>query len=144
MVQELNLEGPLCRLENEVEEQRWYDNLIFARTREELDTIANKAREDCIVMTGLMSSTSPPREWGPRKEWLRLLVIDTLKKILPDFNGKLGFINLGKNNGRDIPMAKVKCEVATKIESHSLKKGRKTLKFLEGSTLQIWSVFLLA
>ena len=131
VIPELNLEVRLCRLENEVEERRWYDNLIFARTREELDTIANKAKEDRIVMTGLTSSTPPPREWGPRKEWLRLLVVDTLKKILPDFNGKLGFINQGKNNGRDIPMAEVKfetVEVATKIRKAFAEQRKKDPK----------------
>jgi hypothetical protein len=124
---ELNLDGRLRKLENEVEERRWYDNLIFARTREELDTIANKAKEDRIVMTGLTSSNPPPRDWAPRKEWLRTLVIDTLKKVLPDFNGKVGFINQGKSNGRDIPMAEVKCEsveVATKIRKSFAEKRK--------------------
>ncbi len=49
----VSLEVRMLRLENEVEERRWYDNLLFARTREELDTISNKAKEDRIVMTGL-------------------------------------------------------------------------------------------
>jgi hypothetical protein len=105
-----SLEVRMSRLENDVEERRWYDNLLFARTREELDTISNKAKEDRIVMTGLTSSVPPPREWVQRKEWLRALVVDTLKKVQPDFGGKLGFINQGKNNGRDIPMVEVKCE----------------------------------
>jgi hypothetical protein len=93
-----------------LEERRWYDNLLFARTREELDTISNKAKEDRIVITGLTSATAPPRDWTPRKEWLRKLVVDTLKKVYPEFNGNLGFINQGKNNGRDIPMVEAKCE----------------------------------
>jgi hypothetical protein len=107
---EFNLENRLKRLESEVEERRWYDNLLFARTREELDTISNKAKEDRIVITGLTSATAPPRDWNPRKEWLRKLVVDTLKKVYPEFNGNLGFINQGKNNGRDIPMVEAKCE----------------------------------
>jgi len=107
---ELSLEVRMSRLENEVEERRWYDNLLFARTREELDTIANRAKEDRIVITGLTSSTPPPSEWVPRKEWLRKLVIATLTKVYPEFNGQLGFINQGKNNGKDIPMVEVKCK----------------------------------
>jgi len=107
---EMFLENRIRKLENEVEERRWFDNLLFARTREELDTIANKAKEDRIVITGLTSSTPPPVEWVPKKEWLRKLVIATLKKVHPDFNGQLGFINQGKSNGKDIPMVEVKCE----------------------------------
>lgn len=109
---ELSLEVRMSRLENEVEERRWYDNLLFARTREELDTISNKSKEDRIVMTGLTSNVPPPREWAAKKEWIRDLVTVTLKKVLPEFNGKLGFINQGKNNGRDIPMVEVKCDSA--------------------------------
>jgi len=107
---EMYLENRIRKLENEVEERRWYDNLLFARTREELDTIANRAKEDRIVITGLTSSTPPPSEWVPRKEWLRKLVIATLTKVYPEFNGQLGFINQGKNNGKDIPMVEAKCE----------------------------------
>jgi hypothetical protein len=107
---EMFLENRIRKLENEVEERRWFDNLLFARTREELDTIANKAKEDRIVITGLTSSTPPSVDWVPRKEWLRKLVIAALKKVHPDFNGQLGFINQGKNNGKDIPIVEVKCE----------------------------------
>jgi len=107
---EMFLENRIRKLENEVEERRWYDNLLFARTREELDTIANRSKEDRIVITGLTSSTPPPSDWIPRKEWLRKIVIDTLVKVYPDFNRQLGFINQGKNNGKDIPMVEAKCE----------------------------------
>ncbi len=96
---ELSLEARMSCLENEVEERRWYDNLLFARTREELDTTSNKSKEDRIVMTGLTSNVPPPREWAAKKEWIQDLVIVTLKKVLPEFSGKLGFINQGKNNG---------------------------------------------
>jgi hypothetical protein len=81
---------------------------LFARTREELDTAANKLKEDRIIMTGLTSKTPPPMDRVKKREWLSNLVIDTLKKIKPDFDGKIGFINQGKNNGRDIPMVEVK------------------------------------
>ncbi len=147
VVLELKLEVRLCRLKNEVEERRWYDNLIFARTREELDTIANKAKEDRIVMTGLTSSTPPPREWGPRKEWLRLLVVDTLKKILPTSTANLALSTKVKTTVETSPWPKSnvnRLRRRQKLESHLLNKGRKILKSLEGSTLQIHSVCLLA
>jgi hypothetical protein len=128
---ELALANRLTKLENEVEERRWNDNLLFARTREELDTIANKAKEDRVVITGLTSASPPPVEWAQRKEWLRKLVIETLKKVYPTFSGNLGFINQGKNNGRDIPMVEAKCEsveVAIAIRKSFAEKRKADLK----------------
>jgi hypothetical protein len=125
------LANRLSRLENEVEERRWNDNLIFARTREELDTIANKAKEDRVVITGLTSTTPPPSDWSQRKVWLRKVVIDVLKKVYPQFSGNLGFINQGKNNGRDIPMVEAKCEsveVALAIRKSFAEKRKADVK----------------
>lgn len=102
------LERRVAKLENDTEERKWNDNMLFARTREEIDTMANKAKEDRIIMTGLTSSTPPPSDWDQKKIWLRELVINTIKKIKPDFDGKIGYINQGKNNGRDIPMVEAK------------------------------------
>jgi hypothetical protein len=34
--------------------------------------------------------------------------MEMIKKIQPDFTGSIGFLNQGKNNGRDIPMVEVK------------------------------------
>ena len=96
------------KLEKETEERRWNDNLLFARTREELDTTANKLKEDRIIMTGLTSSTPPPRDREEKKAWLKTLVMETIKRIQPDFNGSIVFVNQGKNNGRDIPMVEAK------------------------------------
>jgi len=102
------IEDRVSKLEAETAERRWNDNLLFARTREELDTAANKLKEDRIIITGLTSKTPPPMDRAKKREWLSSLVIDTLKKISPEFDGKIGFINQGKNNGRDIPMVEVK------------------------------------
>jgi hypothetical protein len=115
---DLSVEERLDKLETEVDERRWNDNLMFARTREELDTATNKTKEDRIIMTGLTSSTPAPRDRAQRSQWIRQVVIDTIKKIVPDFDGKIGFVNQGKNNGREIPMVEVKLgstECATNI-----------------------------
>ncbi len=40
-----SVEERVDRLEVEVEERRWNNNLLFARTREELDTATNKTKE---------------------------------------------------------------------------------------------------
>jgi len=106
------LERRLSKLENDTEERKWNDNILFARTREELDTMANKAKEDRIIMTGLTSTKPPPRDWDQRKVWMRDLVVSTIRKFKPDFDGKIGFINQGKNNGRDIPMVEAKMSSA--------------------------------
>jgi hypothetical protein len=122
-----SIEARLGKLESETEDRRWNGNLLFARTREEMDTMANKSKEDRIIITGLTSSTPPLREWDQKKAWLRDLVITTLKKIKPDFDGKIGFINQGKNNSKDIPMVEVKlmsAEVATSIRKTLAEKRK--------------------
>jgi len=96
------------KLERETEERRWNDNLLFARTREELDTAANKLKEDRVIMTGLTSTIPPPRDREQKKAWLKTLVMETMMRIKPDFDGVIGFLNQGKHNGKDIPMVEVK------------------------------------
>lgn len=96
------------KIEAGIEERKWNDNLLFARTREELDMAANKLKEDRVVITGLSSTKPPPQDRAQKSIWLRQLVMDTMKKIKPDFNGSIVFINQGKNNGKDIPMVEAK------------------------------------
>jgi hypothetical protein len=122
------------RLEVEVEERRWNDNLLFARTREELDTATNKTKEDRIIITGLTSTTPPPLDKVQKSQWIRKVVIDTLKKVKPDFDGKIGFVNQGKSNGREIPMVEVKMEsveAATNIRKAFAEKRKEG----DGTTL---------
>ena len=124
---EHEMERRVERLERETRERRWNDNLLFARTREEIDTAANKLKEDRIVMTGLTTSIPPPADREKKKAWLRTVVIDTIKKFKPDYDGKIGFINQGKNNGRDIPMVEAKMEsveVATAIRKSFAEKRK--------------------
>jgi hypothetical protein len=96
------------KLEHDTKARKFNDNLLFARTREELDTAANKSEEDRIVITGLSSTTPPPVDKELKKTWLRNLVMEVIKKVKPDFSGVLGFINQGKSNGRDMPMVEVR------------------------------------
>ncbi len=107
----LSVEDRVDKLELEVGEIRWNDNLLFARTREELDTATNKTKEDRVIITGLTSSVPPPQDKVQKSQWLRKVVIDTLKKVKPDFDGKIGFVNQGKSNGREIPMVEVKMDL---------------------------------
>jgi len=103
-----NLESRVTKLERDTEERRWNDNLLFSRTREELDMAANKSKEDRIVITGLSSKTPAPVDREQKKTWLRNIVMDTIKMVKPDFNGTLGFVNQGKSSGKDIPMVEIR------------------------------------
>ena len=97
-------------LEDEMKARKSNDNLLFARIREELDAMSNRAKEDRIIMTGITSSTPPPTGPGPRKEWLTKIVSGIFHDIDPDFKGKILFINQGRNSGKDIPMVEVRME----------------------------------
>ena len=97
-------------VEQEMKARRTNDNLLFARIREELDSITNRAKEDRIIVTGLTSATPPPTGPGPRKEWLHQIVNNIVTEIDPDFKGKILFINQGRNSGRDIPMVEIRMD----------------------------------
>jgi hypothetical protein len=124
---EASLSDRVRKLEHDTEERKFNDNLMFARTREELDTSSNKAKEDRIVITGLTSTIPQPMDKELRKTWLRNLVLDVIKKVKPDFDGTLGFINQGKSNGRDMPMVEVRLnsvEVATGVRKAFAEKRK--------------------
>jgi hypothetical protein len=115
------------KLEHDTEERKFNDNLMFARTREELDTASNKAKEDRIVITGLTSTIPQLVDKELQKTWLQNLVLDVIKKVKPDFDGTLGFINQGKSNGRDMPMVEVRLnsvEAATGVRKAFAEKRK--------------------
>jgi len=97
-------------MEQEMKARRSNDNLLFARIREELDSITNRAKEDRIIITGITSATPPPTGPAPRKEWLLQIVNKIVSDIDPDFKGKILFVNQGRNSGRDIPMVEIRME----------------------------------
>jgi hypothetical protein len=72
------------------------DNLMFARTREELDAASNGSQEDRIFINGLASSTPLPADPRQRIEALREIVAEVFKKIIPGFEGKIVYLNQGK------------------------------------------------
>jgi len=122
-----SVEARVERLEIVTAERRWNDNLLFARTREELDTAANKLKEDRIIMTGLTSKSPAPADRHKRNEWMRTLVVDTIKRFKPDFDGRIVFINQGKNNGKEIPMVEAKLasvEAATAVRKSFAEKRK--------------------
>jgi hypothetical protein len=102
------LSARLDKLKNQVRTRQVKDNLIFARIREEMDTTTNKQKEHRVVITGITSSVAPLMDPGLKKEWIRDIVLDIFKSIIPDFGGEIIYMNQGKNNGRYIPLVEVK------------------------------------
>jgi hypothetical protein len=100
----------MMMMEAEAKDRRSNDNLLFARMREELDTMSNKNKEDRVVLTGITSATPPPVNPDERKVWLRTTVESIFKKISAGFTGKILFVNQGRNNGKMIPMVEVRLD----------------------------------
>ena len=61
------------------------DDLMFARTREEIDTTSNRSKEDRIVINGLTSPNPLPTDSRLRIEALKGIVAETFEKIVPGF-----------------------------------------------------------
>jgi hypothetical protein len=99
VVQVETLEARLTALENSHKRQvkmNFATNLMLARVREEIDAIGNKAKEDRVVMNGLKSKTPMPAETRPRIEWLKDLSMEIFKELIPNFPGKIFYLNQGQ------------------------------------------------
>jgi hypothetical protein len=108
-----SLEARLKRLEMESKKQveiNFANNLIIARTREEIDSTSNRSKEDRVVMTGLKSKTPIPADNRARIEWLKNLAIDIFKKLIPGFPGKIFYLNQGKNADKLLPMIELRMD----------------------------------
>jgi len=88
------------------------DNLMFARTREEIDTASNRAKEDRIVINGLTSPNPLPAEPRLRIEALKGIVAETFEKIIPGFQGKIVYLNQGRQQVLQQQMIEVKLDKA--------------------------------
>ena len=104
------LEAKVVAMGADIESRRFFDSLVSARTREELDTIANKGKEDRLVITGLTNSVPMPLAFEQKKKWLYDMIGEVLNKIEPGVASKIVWANQGRNNNRQIPMAEVKME----------------------------------
>jgi len=90
------IEDRLTWLENSVRSQQdkgVSDNLMFARSREELDAMSNRAKEDRIVINGMSSTVPLPNDSRQRIEALKSLAAATFEKIIPDFQGKIVYLS---------------------------------------------------
>jgi len=86
------------------------DNLMFARLREEMDSTANRSREDRVVVTGITCKTPLPRENRQRIEKLKELAKEVFEAIKPGFLGKILYASQGRNNDQMMPMIEVKID----------------------------------
>jgi hypothetical protein len=88
------------KLEKKIHSDRWFDCIISAKMIEELDAISNGKKEDRVIITGLNSTSSPPKVPEEKKKWLEDVVKDLLKKIHPESTEKILFVNQGRNHGK--------------------------------------------
>jgi hypothetical protein len=113
VVQVESLEARLTALENAHKRQiktNFATNLMLARVREEIDAIGNKAKEDRVVMNGLKSKTPMPSETRLRIEWLKDLSMEIFKELIPNFPGKIFYLNQGQQMDVFLPMVEVKLD----------------------------------
>ena len=86
------------------------DNLMFARMREEIDSTANRSREDRVVVTGITCKTPLPRDNRQRIEKLKELAKEVFESIKPGFKGQILYASQGRNNDHMLPMVEVKMD----------------------------------
>ena len=122
------LEKKLQQLNTAVIKRKDSDNLVFARMREELDTISNAKKEDRLIITGLTSKSPPPNSFEEKKKWLSDIITGLLNKLDPDLAKNVVFINQGKKVGIEIPMVEVRMtsrELAKKARMSFVAKIKK-------------------
>jgi hypothetical protein len=103
------------------------DNMMFARLREEVDSTANKSREDRVVVTGVISKDPLPTDNRQRIERLKVLVAEVFQTIKPGFKGRILYASQGRNNDT-LPMLEVKLdssEYAVEIRKAFAEKRKK-------------------
>jgi hypothetical protein len=83
------------------------DNMMFARLREEIDSTANKSREDRVVVTGITFKDLLPMEFRQRIEKLKELAAEIFQAIKPGFKGRILYASQGRNE-QSLPMVEVK------------------------------------
>ena len=105
-----SLERQIEQLETHVANRETNDNQVFARMREDFDTLSNKTKEDRLIITGITSKVMPPTDPEERKKWIRKIVQDIFATLIPDFGGKILFVNQMRNKGYHIPLVEVKLD----------------------------------
>jgi hypothetical protein len=116
----IRLENRLLKIESQLKSQittNMTNNLMLARIREEVDTAANIKKEDRIILTGLKSKTPLPVEARKRDEFLRDMATNIFKTLIPDYKGKIIFVNQGKGKTHLVPMMEIKLDSVANAEA---------------------------
>ncbi len=85
------------------------DNMMFARLREEVDSNANRSREDRVFVTDIICKDPLPVECRQRIEKLKELAAEIFQAIKPGFEGKILYASQGRNE-QSLPMVEVKLD----------------------------------
>jgi len=105
-----SIETRLSQLESDSKNRQKSDNMMFARLREELDTVSNKAKEDRVVLSGLVCKKPIPSEIKARTQFLSEVAMEIFNFLCPDFTGKITFISQGRTGDHMLPMAEVRLD----------------------------------
>ena len=114
------LEIKVDNMGTDIENRRFHDSLVTARIRDELDAMTNINKEDRIIITGMTNKTPMPQGFTETKKWLSEMVGEVLNRIEQGMATKIVWINQGRKNGREIPMAEVKME--SRAVAHEIRK----------------------
>jgi hypothetical protein len=90
------LENRLLKIEDQLKTQKTTNtnyNLMLARIREEVDTVANIKKEDQVI---LKSKNPPPVEARKRDNFLREMATRIFNTLIPNFKGKMRSSNKEK------------------------------------------------
>ena len=101
------LEQRLAKLEAAFRTRSLSDNMVLARLREEIDSGANKSKEDRIVINGLVCRKPLPADIRAKTALLSEVAMEIFKFLVPGFRGKITFISQGKGAAGILPMVEV-------------------------------------
>jgi hypothetical protein len=101
------LEQRLAKLEAAFQTRSLSDNMVLARLREEIDSGANKSKEDRIVINGLVCRKPLPADIRAKTALLSEVAMEIFKFLVPGFRGKITFISQGKGAAGILPMVEV-------------------------------------
>ena len=122
------IEKDLGAFKADVLRRRHFDSMVTMRLAENQDVAQNEAREDRIIINGLINPIPCPLIYEEKMKWLNEMVAPVVNSIVPESAKEIVFINLAGNKDRNIPLCDVKFktkEMAMKIrrEFAAKKKG---------------------
>jgi hypothetical protein len=76
-----------------IDKTRYFDNLMTCKIREELDFTINQKKLDRVLITGLVPTTSPPKERKDLTDWTKTQAQTLISKIDKEAGKKIKFVN---------------------------------------------------